>query len=315
MTRWLNWIMILGMKLLYLLSLLLMSLCFAETAVKPKMSWNEFSERYEQMNHDALSLADVDFLQRAYDYDLKIDTPDADNWVEPCLFYFSESKTPLPLSDVDRDKLHYLIQTERNCLTLVDEMFFYRVVEFVYRYDVDAQVYHRIKWDHADFRELVNREYPDYFKELNLEKEPLLLQWIALCQQYAKPILRPNELEYWLAQAPKQFCDSHGTMDNALETFVDYDEMKGLSERPPYVFVMLESVASPERMIKVDSNLSICYTCPKKYLCYRYDKQDDVYVFDASVKRFNSDEYFFYEMLQLPIKVADFESLMRDLAE
>lgn len=303
------------MKLLYPLFLMLMSLCFAETPTKTKISWDEFSKRYEQINLDALSLSDVDFLQRAYDYDLKIDTPGSGNWLAPDLFYFSETKKPLPLSDVDREKLHYLIQTERNSLIRGDGMFFYQVVEFVYRYDVKEQVYRRIKWEHADFRELVNREYPAFLRKPNLENEPLLLQWIALCQQYAKLRLRPEELEYWLAQAPAQFCDSHCIMDDDLKTLVDYNETKGLSARPPYILVMLESVAMPNRIISVDSACSICYTCPKKYLCYRYDKERDLYVFDASVKKFMSDEYYFYELLQLPVSEKDFESLRPDLVE
>ncbi len=53
--------MIQGMKLLYPL-ILSMSLCLAETQVKPVMTWDEYSERINQMKLDSLSLGDVEFL-------------------------------------------------------------------------------------------------------------------------------------------------------------------------------------------------------------------------------------------------------------
>ncbi len=303
--------MIQGMKLLCPL-LLSMSLCLAETQVKPEMTRHAFLSRYAQMNQEALSLPDVDFLRRAYE--LGFDR--CEYYIEGFggsdyqLLYYTLEKEPLAVLGEYNEKPHYLIRVAANRGRNIPV---YREINEAYLFDVEAQVYRRMEGPYPDLVRLVNKDFFAYLDEINRQYQPILLNWIRTCQREAKACLSSKELEAWMAMSPEGVFHEHLLADHEFRSIHAYQQDVGLAGRPDSVILVLELLWMQDRVPKreVFGGTEILSSIAK-CVCYRYDKKTDCYVHDASVKVIPNA---YMEPQPLPISEKNFESLRPDLSE
>ncbi len=227
-----------------------------------------------QINYEQLSIADVDFLYRAYKagFGLPFAGGEESYGTSAQMLFFTPDLRPIAYANLDRGSAHYMLRLIQYGESKgSDRSSIFSQIEAVYQFDPHRKLYnHAAHVSLAPFDQVINEAYNKKLKIIENRYKEKLRTWRKICSRYAKEQINSRDMASWLIHIP----DNMTELTTAIPP-LDYAEiikkLRSSAEEKPSLILVTLSVA-----FNAEGTLMRC--C----LPYRYDAAQKLYHYDHS---------------------------------